>query len=72
MYKNFTDKDRIRTPLHEQYIDGTPINHKMLVPIIYPDPGITQLLHNTIVIEVWDKRSPMDDELLGLVKLPLY
>jgi len=68
-YKTFPEKEQMNTPVLWNYTNETPIRHTSVVPV--GEASIEKLQTALLVVEVWDKHSPNDDELLGLVKLPL-
>jgi hypothetical protein len=67
-YKTFPEKEQMNTPVLWNYVDETPLRHTSVVAV--SDLVVEKLQSAVLVLEVWDKQ-PSNDELLGLVKLPL-
>jgi hypothetical protein len=67
-YKTFPEKEQMNTPVLWNYVDETPLRHTSVVPV--SESVVEKLQSAVLVLEVWDKQ-PSNDELLGLVKLPL-
>ncbi|OMJ83100.1 hypothetical protein SteCoe_16019 [Stentor coeruleus] len=70
-YKTFPEPERISTEIFWNYKDSWPIGHKMVTAIIPSDNIITKLSTASLIIEIWNKPLNLNDELLGIVKLPL-
>ncbi|CAG9327058.1 unnamed protein product [Blepharisma stoltei] len=69
-YKIFLNKDKFQTQIFWNYSENTPINYKMLFPLVVNDESLSKLYSGIIPLEIWDK-TDSQDSLLGLVKLPL-
>jgi hypothetical protein len=68
-YKTFPDNEPISTPILWQASESAKISHKMIFPATTQDAE--KLISGYLILEVWDKMSASQDELLGLVKLQL-
>ena len=70
-YKPFLETDFLTTPVLWNWTESQRFNHVMMTPIAASDLVIGRMKTGRLTIEVWDKRSPSENELLGLVAVPL-
>jgi len=70
-YKSLFDSEFITTPVLWEWQDSLPFNHTLIVPVLPSDKVITRMSTGRLNIEVWDKYTANENELLGLVALPL-
>lgn len=70
-YKPFLETDFLTTPVLWNWTESQRFNHVMMTPIAASELVIGKMKTGRLTIEVWDKRSPSENELLGLVAVPL-
>ena len=70
-YKTFPEPERITTDIFWSYHDSSPISHKMVTAVQGTESIANKLLSAYVIIELWNKLSNTQEDLIGLVKLPL-
>ena len=70
-YKTFPELERITTDVIWNYKDSFPINHKMVTAVMGTETISNKLSNTSMVIELWNKASNGQEELIGITKLPL-
>lgn len=70
-YKTFPEPERITTEIYWNYQDGSPISHKMVTAVLVTDVIAAKLSTSFLIIELWNKLSINQEDLIGIVKLPL-
>ncbi|OMJ91069.1 hypothetical protein SteCoe_6426 [Stentor coeruleus] len=70
-YKTFPEPERISTEIFWNYKDSWPIGHRMVTAVLVSDSIISKLSTTSLIIEIWNKPLNLNEELLGIVKLPL-
>ena len=69
-YKTFPDAESIITDILWNYSDSYPIAHKMVTAVLGTELIVNKLSNSSMIIEIWNKQNTQD-ELIGIVKLPL-
>ena len=70
-YKPFLETEPLTTPVLWDWKESMRFDHMLLVPIAPSEKLIARMKTTRLNLEVWDKKSANENELLGLVPLPL-
>ena len=70
-YKPFLETEFVTTPVLWNWSENQRFSHVMMTPIAASEQVLSKMRSGRLTIEVWDKRSPSENELLGLVAVPL-
>ncbi|CDW78943.1 c2 domain-containing protein 3 [Stylonychia lemnae] len=69
-YKAFPALDKLKT--NTVWGDSNPVfQYRSQFPVIMNPDTVTRLQNFTFILEVWDAKSPAQEEFIGLVKIPL-
>jgi C2 domain len=70
-YKTFPDQERITTEVIWDYKNLYSIGHKMQTVVTGTESISEKLSGTSLIIELWNKITVSQEELIGIVKLPL-
>lgn len=70
-YKPFLESEFVTTQVLWKWTEKQRFGHVMMTPVVASEQVIGKMRTGRLTIELWDKRSPSENELLGLVAVPL-